>query len=742
MKLFFTTLAMSMAMAVSAAELTPSNVKLQETDNGILMSWNAPETEIPSSEISYNIYSTSHEDHYLGTYIHGTKNELVATVIGDTQWETTIENPTKTRGISYFVEAVANGVAGEAVESQLFVTGKSLQLPIVEKFEDMEMNYNWFVDVQGEGLGFGLSALAYSGNGISCDGDDVSLLFFGCYSNDRQVMESQRINLSPASRPTLTFNLLPYSIGRGANFIVEVITPDGTASVLSNTEYVLNDAPPKDGTVVSLDDWWRTISLDLSEFANYDYIRLRFTADHKGKLSTGISMQEIYIDNIRVMDMINDDLGVYLYADSDCVKGYEANIKAQVFNNTTMISSPFKFTVYGNDKVIFEESVDEGLNGNETIAFEFSHLISVLVKESVYSLKAVVELEEDGNLENNEAQAEILLYDPDSEPVETLNVNGNVLSWTTVARPIEPFTEMFDDYEPWTYNEIGDWKAFTRSTGVTGPYFSDDQIEKGTGARYPLENIAGVGFMVADPKNWDGKGYDITTTNTNIAPKFGEKYLMATYNMDDNGSVEVADEWLISPELSGEQQTIVFAANNYYNGTMDMIEDFDILCSSDESRDNLDSYEEISSFRVTGGQWAKIDFNVPEGTKWFAVHRITTNAFMLILDRFTYRREATVDHFNIYRDDELFTTVPAGTFELSGIDAETHQYAVSVVYSSKYESMPKYTSISGIDTIWNDNISDRYETGRFDLMGRPVSKFFKGIVIVRYSDGSSAKKIQ
>lgn len=49
---------------------------------------------------------------------------------------------------------------------------------------------------------------------------------------------------------------------------------------------------------------------------------------------------------------------------------------------------------------------------------------------------------------------------------------------------------------------------------------------------------------------------------------------------------------------------------------------------------------------------------------------------------------------------------------------------------------------SGIDEVINDNTSKPNETGRYNLNGQAVSEDYKGVVIVRFSDGTTKKIMQ
>ena len=81
----------------------------------------------------------------------------------------------------------------------------------------------------------------------------------------------------------------------------------------------------------------------------------------------------------------------------------------------------------------------------------------------------------------------------------------------------------------------------------------------------------------------------ITSQNSSIAPRSGEKCLMSMYSRDGRTYYDT-DDWLISPMLSGEAQTILFWANN---GQPDMTnvrypQTIEVLYS-DKTADHADS---------------------------------------------------------------------------------------------------------------------------------------------------------
>ena len=91
---------------------------------------------------------------------------------------------------------------------------------------------------------------------------------------------------------------------------------------------------------------------------------------------------------------------------------------------------------------------------------------------------------------------------------------------------------------------------------------------------------------------------------------------------------------------------------------------------------------------------------------------------------------------NIFEDKNLMNTilyVPIGTkTEYEKVDPWRNFWNIEEI---------DYESISGIKDVVGSYESTLEETDRFDISGKHVSKDYKGLVIIRYSDGSIKKQI-
>ena len=147
------------------------------------------------------------------------------------------------------------------------------------------------------------------------------------------------------------------------------------------------------------------------------------------------------------------------------------------------------------------------------------------------------------------------------------------------------------------------------------------------------------------------------------------------------------DNWLFSPELSGEQQTISFWVKNE-NDTDQKInypETFDVLYSTTDSKQA--SFTKIGETHTTSkGEWEEVSVELPAGSKYFAINHntVAANSFVFMIDDITYTYgPGTVILYRIYRDGSLVGTVPSDqtTFVDKTADSNTkYVYGVTAVY--------------------------------------------------------------
>ena len=228
----------------------------------------------------------------------------------------------------------------------------------------------------------------------------------------------------------------------------------------------------------------------------------------------------------------------------------------------------------------------------------------------------------------------------------------------------------------------------------------------------------------------------------------------STYDYD----LANADDWLISPELPGVEQTIMFSANNFYeNGThegqpyeFDYPETFDVLYST--TRNNIADFQKTGdTHTLKNGQWQDFMVRLPQGTRYFAIHHnskaqqdaegYVISPYLFSIDDVFYTvANEKVLKYNIYRDGAFIASSPTPAYNDTD-DGHSHQYMVTVVYEGNLESNPvEANTATGIRNM-SQQAAGSTVVAVYTLDGKRVGTMSHGIYIVKYKDGSVRKMV-
>ena len=185
-----------------------------------------------------------------------------------------------------------------------------------------------------------------------------------------------------------------------------------------------------------------------------------------------------------------------------------------------------------------------------------------------------------------------------------------------------------------------------------------------------------MGWMVFAP------GSDQLTTSfmTTYPPHSGDQF-MASFCVTSGAT----DHWLISPLLSGEEQTISFYARELTTQYGD--ETFEVLASSTDN--SPASFTSVASLSSNSTNWTECTATLPAGTKYFAIRHTSNDIFALYVDDVTFipadpntSSLPAPDAFNIYLDGELVATVNGDvmTYTIPNVDPGQHECSVTAVY--------------------------------------------------------------
>ncbi len=199
------------------------------------------------------------------------------------------------------------------------------------------------------------------------------------------------------------------------------------------------------------------------------------------------------------------------------------------------------------------------------------------------------------------------------------------------AGEVETVTEGFEDQSMFPPFSTGGITA-TNHYGVFGEW----RLYDSTGAE--VWGVDGTDFTnEGEPHAWFV--YNPSVAGDGIAAYNGDQYLESICPVpedpDDETSPAVdADHWLISPLLSGNEQTITFwertLSSSYGN------ELYEVLVSSTDN--NPSSFTSLKTFADATLTWTQRSANLPTGTKYFAIRHYSNNVFGVLIDDITYER--------------------------------------------------------------------------------------------------------
>ncbi len=194
--------------------------------------------------------------------------------------------------------------------------------------------------------------------------------------------------------------------------------------------------------------------------------------------------------------------------------------------------------------------------------------------------------------------------------------------------------------------------------------------------------------------------------SVNYPAHSGDQYFISACCAEPEGAVAATDHWLISPELTGVEQTISFFARELT--TNYGAETYEVLASSTDAQPA--SFTKVAEGSIDATEWTEVTAQLPEGTKFFAIRHTSTDVFGLMVDDITYLGGASAaESFNIYVNGEKIANVAGDKTEYivtpDKFVSGEQEFAVSAVYASG-ESKPvavKLTVVTGIKQIADGN---------------------------------------
>lgn len=658
------------------------------------------------ADVTVDLYSVYYND--LSGSV--TLNELMESS-NTSPLSTTFDTNTGEQGIAYWALIPWNEAGNGPTEWAPLFVGKPSPIPYFENFKGHQFNNFWTYDISSASV-----VLNYAYD--SSDDDGASIIFNSVAGDEWGLIESGKINIKNAAAATISLDVK----GEAGNTItIQAIGADG--------KYV-------DVATLPLTEEYVTHAVSLADFNKGDFVRVRIQAN----LHVAGS---VLIDNICVLNQLDKNLAATdIYVESKPVIGQESEVLVTVTNYGKESVGDYTINLYANGEKVAEQQGSVELKPMKNITEILSFTPSVFCTGTlVLKGEVVANGDEDGSDNSRSMTVNIAQSAEDVPEGFAVNfIDGKaVLSWDKATDTPKVITEDFESYTPWIVepNEpystttLGPWTLVNNDLSYAGYLWENYELpcEFMTFA-YVVTNMDDI-FGPDEYPGHSGSQYLSTFYGYDI-----ESLDPETFDMD----YAEQDDWIISPELSGREQTISF----WYQAPspeMWVSEYFYIQTSTTDNKPESFSPlgEELFEVKTSAeyDDWQEFTITLPAGTKYFAIDRNVgpDDGMWFMIDDITYEKIKKLPvSYNIYCDHKLVANISGEsvTYTVNTDVSIDHEYSITAVYANGAESEP--VSLSGHATGIGRITVDGAAAGiRYNMAGQRVNNTYKGIVI---SNGS------
>lgn len=631
--------------------LAPSNVRASFSDGRMHVSWDAPTgvgrhgKTLDPATLRYIIYKVS-------------KSQVVADGIEGTRYDFDEDLSGEQDILYYAVAAKSDGGEGDYAVSNIMLKGDAYTLPFSESFPDGTTTHFWWTANNGTNN-------FQPETSVSHDGDNGSVYFYAAQPGDEAMLRTGKLSLAGADNPTLSFWYYAYP-GHDATLYVDALDADWQATTLDSIAY--RQLPAGEG--------WRKQTVSLAALKGNTDVVLQFRAK-ASDTSTAVAF-----DDVAIRDQRQHDLSLSMVAPTAVTPGQQRTATVTVSNTGTEAATAFTVTLY-NDDILVADSAIGGVEPDGSVVVPLTFSVPVLATDA-FLLRAAIDWQPDELPDNDTASATIRVI-PSQLP--TVALTGESRDGKTLLAWDEPVVlgfmtnEGFETYDAWSHQPglwtaiDGDGQPTVSARGITWP-----------GVEEP------AAFFVF---NTDQCGQDTEGDTYSMFRPHGGRQYMACFGAQSGTD----DDWLVSPTLSGNAQTVSFYARSISNAYR---ENFDVAYSMADTTD-VTLFTTYTTVTRAENMWTRYTASLPEGARRFAIHLTTpsANTFALLVDDVSYEGERlAVEGYDLYRDGELLATGDNAMHSYADTDGLRHSYQVVVRYNLGLSAPSEpFTSTTGIGSI-------------------------------------------
>lgn len=666
---------------VAAIEITKG-----ESDGEVIVNWTPVTQDIHGLTVPYVAYA-------LVRSANGQE-----TVLGQALTETTFVDHV-TSGpqtmVYYGVKAITNeGIStGWAISDQLLV-GTPYETPYVESIAGgtpssfiatrlLTQNGSWEIDYDDSFADI-----------RSADLDNGFISFYSPYIDESGELYSGLIRLPEQMKnPTLSFYTFHFKDGENTLEPMIKGVNDASWRVLEKI------------TLGGDSNGWRLHSYDITPWLG-KVVQIGFGAATRTHVLVGI-------DKIMIASQLDHNIdNVQITGPSSAPIGSELAINVAYDVNARENAENFSVVLLRNGEVISTQDFDNALAGSHGVA-TFTDVFPQVEKQSVV-YNALVEYSADEQPDNNNALNAVTVKAilPEWPVADNLVAERDgmdvKLTWAAPdmdTRPWKTYTESFEgvttgqpDFPGWTFVDAD--KAPVGTAGAPDGTFP--------GITAGVSTAGFIGVNAADNESMFGQAHT------------GSAFMGALYCYDRS----VNDDWLISPELKGDAQTVSIWARSmtdFYGGDR-----CEFLYST--SGTNLNDFVSMGGYQGIPARWVEFKLELPVGAKYVAIRCISIYQLMFCVDDVTFV-PADAEHidmqhngYNIWRDGIRINEAPVTAAEYVDKEADEnpHTYHVTAVYDlgeSAVSNPAAVSKYSSLESSVRDNISIYASDGNIVVKG-------------------------
>lgn len=668
-------------------------VKLEEVDGVPVVTWGMPSEEGPNG----HYVDPEKVTYTVERYFSARDREVVAENISALTFSDSNLSRTDQAPVTYIVTPSNHIGAGEQEYSNSMFVGDALsELPLRESFPQCYSTSPLAYLSASEDCAWGVID-SYEDLGVTPYDNDGGMAVFYVYSDDAapeegfsQNLYTNRFNLEGSVKPAVSFYI--FNMKGSANGISVVVNPESKG--WEEVEFVPVDESGKTG--------WRQVVVSLEKYVGKRFVQF-------GLKGIGYDYGMVFVDNILFDDMLDHNLQLASITAPGIVEmGQTAVVETTVVNRGLNDAEGYSVNFYRNG-ILMSSQNGTRIAPGMSIQVDMTFVANVDCEEQ-NDIYAEIDYSLDQKESDNRSETVSVFADlPRMAYVNDLSgelSGSNVgLKWSapdaSTALP-EPVTDGFDDYESFIIDNIGPWTTIDGDGNATWGITSgiSGQILQYPHAGQPMAwqvfNPVKAGLTTDYNPGSDTSGTQVPDWR----PRSGSQMLGSFASRIGSNN-----DWLISPELTGDVQLVKFYARSILNLYP---ETFEVLVSTTDS--NTDSFTAVSRYTV-GMKWTSVAVVVPEGTKYVAIRCISTNQFALMIDDITYApygaepANAQFKGYNVYVDGTKVTPQPVAATEFTvSTDGFEHRYGVTAVYDLGESRMSNIVTLGilGVGNVSND----------------------------------------